>query len=519
MAFGEAWRNRAPPSSAQLTTDVPNTNAVLPTVMLRRLAPRPALLLATVVLLVAAAVWLQPRTSEASTSAAEAALQNRIGAMLDNEQAPNAIWGVYVKNLRTGAVVYSRNADRSMVPASNQKLITSAVALEQFGPDHRFATGLYFDGRAEGGLMRGDLAIRGSGDPSFGSSLWPGNPLADWARGLSAMGVTRIEGRIIGDGTVMAAEQYAAGWDIDYIATAAWAQPIAGLSYADNLVSVQVAGTRAGQEADVTVTPAGYANLRGELSTRSGRGFSPLSIERQLGTNDIVLNGSVTAAYRGTVRLPIDNPVRFTAHAFAEHLRRAGIEVAAEVVDAVELDERPSYGSDPVFVYHSPPLLDILAIINQRSNNFFAEQIFRSTAANGSSRGAAQRAMSFLQGANAPTSGVSIRDGSGLSRKNLITPLAMAGLLEHMYQSEHRDAFLSTLARGGQANSTMRFRLAGVPVWAKTGTIEHVRAISGYVSGPDETPYVFVLMANNFTASPAMLGTVQNEIITALARG
>jgi serine-type D-Ala-D-Ala carboxypeptidase/endopeptidase (penicillin-binding protein 4) len=472
---------------------------------------------AAIVLLVALTAWLYPRTSEASTSAETAALRNTIAQILDNPERPGAHWGVYIQNLRTGEVVFSRNADQSMLPASNQKVVTVAVALNALGADHRFATRLYHEGSAADSTLRGDLIVRGSGDPTFGSMLSGRDPLARWARELHGMGVRRIEGRLIGDAGAMVPQPYAAGWDIDYIATADWAQASGGLSYADNLVTIQMAGTRAGDAASVTAQPEGYVEFRGNLNTRGGRGFGPLSVERVVGTNVISLSGAVSAGYRGAVRLPIHDPTMFTMHAFAERLRRAGIEVAAEIIDAAELEARPAYQSDPVFVHHSPPLIDILAIINQRSNNFYAEQVFRAISANGSPRGAAQRTMSYLQGAGVPTAGLSVRDGSGLSRKNLITPETMGRLLAYLYTSEYRDAYLSTLPRGGQPNTTMRFRLGGAPVWAKTGTIEHVRGLSGYVLGPDRTPYAFALIANNFTTSPAMISVVQNDIIMALA--
>ncbi len=476
----------------------------------------------TAVLLVSAlavSVWLSPSTADASTSAAEAAMRNQISAILDDEARPGANWGIYVRNLSTGQVVYSRNANQSFVPASNQKVLSSALALEVFGPDHRFKTELHFDGQAEGTVLRGDLTIRGSGDPTFGSILYPGDPLARWARQLADLGFTGFQGRIVADARVMPNEPYNAGWDIDYIATSHWAPAASGLSYSDNLVFVEIAGTSAGNDAEVNVRPAGYVNVVGTVGTRSGRGFSPMRIDRTIGTNDIVIDGSVTARYRGTVRLPVHDPALFTVHAFAERLRGAGLDVQAEIIDASTLEDGPEYGDDPLFVHVSPPLIDILAIVNQRSNNLYAEQVFRAASASGTARGSAQRLVSMLQSADVSTRGLAVRDGSGLSRKNLITPETMGGLLAHQYSSDHRDAFVSTLARGGQPNSTLQFRLGGVPIWAKTGTIEHVRTLSGYVVGPGDTPYAFVLFANNFTVSPSAIGQVQNDIIEAIVRG
>lgn len=475
--------------------------------------------LALTALFVAAllATWLAPRALEASERTAESALQNALSDAV--ARAPSALYGVYVQNLRTGAVVYSHNARQSFLPASNLKLVTSALALRTLGPDHRFETGLYFEGQVEGATLRGDLVIRGSGDPTFGSILSGSDPLAAWARELRALGVERVEGRIVGDDRAMAHEPYAPGWDVDNIATAEWAAPASGLSYGDNVVTVEIAGTRVGQPASVTASPAGYVTLRSALRTRGGAGFGPLRIERTIGTNDIVVEGAISAAYRGSARIPVHDPTLFTVATFAERLRRAGIAVEAELVRARDLPTPPTYTTDPLFVHHSPPLRDILEVINVRSNNLYAEQVFRASAPGGSLRSAALRATALMQAAGAPTAGFSMRDGSGLSRKNLVTPEGLGRLLAYMYASEDREAYLSTFPRGGQPGSTLRFRLGGVPVWAKTGALEHVRGLSGYVLGPDGTPYAFVIFANNFTAPSAAITAMQNEIVLALARG
>jgi serine-type D-Ala-D-Ala carboxypeptidase/endopeptidase (penicillin-binding protein 4) len=475
---------------------------------------------AALVVLLAAAGWLWPRTSDASTSADAAAVRNAIAAVLDAPTAPNAVWGVYVQNLRTGEVVASRNADRSLLPASTLKLVTTAAALDVLGPNYRFATRLYFDGAAEEATLRGDLVIRGGGDPTFGSVLSGSDPLAEWARQLHQMGVRRVEGRIIGDASAMDTQPYAAGWDIDYIATAHWAAPASGLTYSDNLATVEVAGTRAGQPATVNVTPGGYIALQGELGTRGGRGgFSPLRIERVLGTNIVTLDGSVSAGYRGSIRLPVHDPARFTVAAFADRLRRAGIEVAADLLDASDLDRAPAYNTDPLFIHHSPPLVNLLTVINHRSNNLYAEQVFRVLSGSASARGSAQRIVGYLQRSGVSASGLSMRDGSGLSRKNLITPQTMGQLLAHLYTSDKRDAYLATIPRGGQANTTMRFRLGGEQVWAKTGSLEHVRALAGYALGPDGSPYTFVLFANHFTDNPAAISVAQNQMVQAITSG
>lgn len=456
---------------------------------------------------------------EASTSAADTSIRNAIGAILADDALPDTFWGVYVQNLRTGEVVYSQNADKNLMPASNLKLLTTATALDTLGPSYRYVTRLYFDGAARDSTLRGDLVLRGSGDPSFGSQLSGRDPLRAWAEQLRAMGVARVEGRLIGDDDAIDDLPYADGWDINYIATEDWAQGVGGLSYADNLVTLNIAGTQAGEPADVEPEPSGYVNVRNDLATSGRRGYNPIRLRRTVGTNQIELTGSVSAAYRGAARVPIQDPTAFTLHAFADRLRDAGIAVDAEIVDADDLDERPSYDAAPVLAHVSQPLSEILTAVNQKSNNFYAEQVFRTFAAGGTATGGERRVFAFLDKAGVETTGLAIRDGSGLSRKNLVSPETLGEVLAYLYRSPLRDAFLETLPRGGQPETTLRYRLAGLPVRAKTGAIEHVRALSGYVAGPEDTPYVFVAFANNFTSRSSLVALAENEIAMAIASG
>jgi D-alanyl-D-alanine carboxypeptidase/D-alanyl-D-alanine-endopeptidase (penicillin-binding protein 4) len=188
-------------------------------------------------------------------------------------------------------------------------------------------------------------------------------------------------------------------------------------------------------------------------------------------------------------------------------------------VDADDLDETPSTDDAPVLVHVSPPLLDILTAVNQKSNNLYAEQVFRTFSRTGLATGGEERVYEYLESIGVETEGLAIRDGSGLSRKNLIAPQTLGQLLAHVYRSPLRDDFLATLARGGQAETTLRYRLGGLPVRAKTGALEHVRALSGYVAGPNDTPYAFVAFANNFTSRSSLVALAENEIAAAIAAG
>lgn len=435
----------------------------------------------------------------APADAPPASLRAQIEALLNAESAGPALWGVHIADAQTGRTVYSRNADLTLMPASNQKLLTTAVALLTLGADYRYQTTLHLDGEADGGTLRGDLILEGSGDPTFGSRTLDGpDPLKQWAEQLADMGITRIEGRLIGDDDVFEDDPYAEGWDVSFVGEEAWAAPAGGLSYRDNLVKLKLAAEQSGRAPTTTMEPDGYLTVHNKGETR-GRARR-LRIERPFGQEVVHLVGSAPRGYASTVMLPVHDPTALTLHAFRQHLQAAGIEVGADLVDVDDLDGRLDYdAAEPLFVYASPPMREMLRIINKKSNNFYAEQVFRTFGWGGTAEGGGQRVKETLGSMGVSVAGLSVADGSGLSRKDMVTPRAMTELLVAMYDRSDRDQYLATLPRGGEDRTTMEYRLAEVPVQAKTGSLKYVRALSGYVAGPNGQPLAFSVFANHYS--------------------
>jgi len=442
-----------------------------------------------------------------------------IDALLERRQAGDAFWGVYVYDVNADEVLYSRNADRGFLPASNQKLLTTAAALDLLGSTHRYETTLHFDGTAEDSVMRGDLVLKGSGDPTFGSTEIRGeDPFRTWATRLADMGVERIEGRLIGDDRAFHGPPYPEGWTIQYLTRQKGRRmgvSASALSYRDNVVLLSVEPTQPGAPPTVSVRPEGVVSLDNRAETSSRWRGSTLVVDRTFSTNEIVLTGSVGRSYNGGVAVPVSDPTPFALNSFANHLEAVGIETALTHARIDTLANPPSPG-DPLFVQLSPPLGEITSMINKESNNFYAEQVFRSYGWGGSSRGAVRRTETFLRTAGIDTRGLQISDGSGLSRKNLLTPRAMGELLTYMMDHPDADAFLSSLPRGGERNTTLASRLYQTDVQAKTGSMEFVRALSGYVEEPDGSRVAFVVFANNYTGPSYQVTQTIDDIVRAI---
>jgi D-alanyl-D-alanine carboxypeptidase/D-alanyl-D-alanine-endopeptidase (penicillin-binding protein 4) len=469
----------------------------------------------TLALVVVASVWL-PGTAPVPNT-----LSDQIDQVLRTSRADPVFWGIYVRDLETDQELYARNADHAFLPASNQKILTTATALDALGSTHRYETTLHFDGTATDSVMSGDLIIKGSGDPSFGSiEVRSDDPLRVWAEKLAAMGVQRIEGRLIGDDNVFDNRPYPEGWDIDYItrqASRSMGSTTSGLSYNDNVVIVQVRATRPGAPPSVQTIPSGVLTINNEATTSSRRYGAGVRVARAFESNAVNVLGTVPRYYRGSVVVPVANPTMLALQSFEGALNEAGIDTDLTLLDVDDMDDRPNTGAiTPLFASFSPPLAELLSITNKESNNFYAEQLFRTYGWAGSVRGGANRTERFLRRAGVNGRDVLVRDGSGLSRKDLITPRAMVQLLAHMDQHRERAAFLSSLPLGGERNSTLEYRLRRVPVRAKTGSLRFIRTLSGYATRPDGRRVAFALFANNYTGPSYRVTNAFDEIVTTL---
>lgn len=447
-------------------------------------------------------------------------LATDIDRIIERNNAESAFWGIYVQDVSSDRLLYSRNADKTFVPASNQKIITTATALHTLGSNYRFETTLHRVGTLSNGTFSGNLIVEGSGDPSFGSSKFrETNPLRDWAEALKEEGITRISGRIIGDDNIFDNQPYAAGWDISFVTDESFAAPTSGLSYSDNIVVLDMRAGRVGTPPRIRMLPTDYLDITNRAQTNARRRGRAIRVDRTLGSEKLTLRGSVGRTFRGSIRIPVADATAFTLAAFAHHLNEAGITVDADLVDVDNLDSEPAYSSDTAFMTHySPPLRDLVAEINKASNNLYAEHVFRTYGWGGSADGGERRTKTFFQEAGIPMAGLAIRDGSGLSRKNMVAPETMAHVLAYMDQHAERDVFRRSLARGGERQSTLQYRLQNVPVEAKTGSLDKVRSLSGYTTTPDGRRLVFVLIANNFTVPSYRIIRAMDGIVTLLSQ-
>lgn len=451
-------------------------------------------------------------------------LQSDLNGIFSDPKFSNAQIGVEVRSLKNGEKLFALNAERNLLPASNLKLVTTAAALKLLGLDFRYSTQVVSLGKMVRSTLKGDLIIRGSGDPTLGSpSMFPDkDPTAifeAWADSLDALGIEKVDGNIIADPNYFTSDVYPLGWSIEdepyYFATQS-----SGISFADNAVSVTVTGgLRGGSKPLYELTPeTQYFQVNDLAVTRSVPAKSTdtirssgntISITRLPGENTITIQGSIDkGAEAVSEQLSVDDPPTYVATVFRETLEAHGITVTGSAMTASDLDERINYNQTHILINHlSPPLSDIVRVVNKKSHNHFAEQLLRTIGkevlGKGDWRTGVLAVKRYLTLAGLDPEKVALYDGSGLSRMDLISPSNFVQLLKTIYTDPQLysafDSSLPVMGIDGTLSARLRDSRASGNVHAKTGSLTGVRSLSGYLTTKDNEPLAFSIIINNYT--------------------
>jgi D-alanyl-D-alanine carboxypeptidase/D-alanyl-D-alanine-endopeptidase (penicillin-binding protein 4) len=462
--------------------------------------------------------------------------------MASSPAARSAFWGIQIVDLASGKTLYEQNAGRFFIPASNAKLFTTAMALIRLGPDFTFQTRVLADGPPDPeGRILGGLSLVGGGDPNLSARAVPyrmgpvsGNPLAalqELAGQVAARGVKRIEGDVVGDDTWYVWQPYASGWAIDDPASDDGA-PISALTINDNAFTLSIRpGAAEGDMAVLSLTPAvEYYRLDNRIRTVAAGAERRVRFERVPGSLDARLWGAIPLRGRGQdLAVGIEDPAVYAARALREMLQQSGITVtggavarhlyAHEVADLTQAPAAPTDAGLELARHTSAPLLEDLRITDKVSQNLHAELALRAVGRArrniGSFEAGREELRTFLAEAGIQPGAYNLVDGSGLSRLNLVTPSAVVKLLRYLYGSPARADWISLLPVGGQ-DGTLSTRFGDVPaagrIHAKTGSLSHVSALSGYAQRPDGRWLAFSLLVNNYNGPAAGVRAVMDGI-------
>jgi D-alanyl-D-alanine carboxypeptidase/D-alanyl-D-alanine-endopeptidase (penicillin-binding protein 4) len=474
-----------------------------------------------------------------------ASLPENVEKLLASAAGRGAFWGIQIVDLGSGKTLYELNPDRFFVPASNTKLFTTALALTRLGPDATFQTRVVADGPPDAeGRICGAVQLVGGGDPNLSARAIPyrmgpvsGNPLAaieDLADQVAARGVKRIDGGIVGDDTWYVWQPFAEGWSIDD-PQYEYGAPVSALSVNDNAATLAVhPGAREGDPAALLWNPPlEYYRLDNRIRTVAVGGERSIHFYRAPGSFQVRLWGTIPRRDRGEdLVLGIEDPALYAAHALRQALEERGVSVGGgatvlhafpnEIPDLTQAAAPPAAAAGVELARRvSAPLIEDLRITAKASQNLHAELALRAVGRARRNLGSLEAGLAemqaFLGEAGIDPDAYNLADGSGLARLNLVTPATVVKLLRYMYASPARENWISLLPVGGQDGTlSARFGESAVAgrVHAKTGSLAHVSALSGYVERPGGGWVAFSILVNNYNGRAAEVRGAMDRICT-----
>jgi D-alanyl-D-alanine carboxypeptidase/D-alanyl-D-alanine-endopeptidase (penicillin-binding protein 4) len=456
-------------------------------------------------------------------------LQRDLRAIFTATDVDHANWSIAVKSLTTGETLFAMNANRMLTPASNQKLITAAVAAERLGWDYRYSTRIYATGPIANGDLDGDLVVVSNGDPTINRrhpERWAA--FDAWAKQLYDKGVRRVGGQLIGDDSAFAEPGWGTGWAWDDLSVG-YGAAVGALQYNENAIELSIGpGLEAGSRAIISVSPPGSGIiLNHAVTTVAADQPSRIGIDRIPGSNQVTVSGQMAIGARAvSAEIAAPNPTLLYLSALRDALARNGVFVGGNPLDIDDARVGPDYSNATLLLEdHSSPLASIIDANLKWSLNEYSETMLRSIAAMPSEATAdagLEKLRETLQQWGISSDLYVARDGSGLSRNDYVAPDALVALLAHVWKDDKlKSTFQSTLpqaAVSGTIANRMKNTLAAERVWAKTGSMSNVRSLSGYLMTLDNEPMVFSFISNGYHVADSRIDAVMDEALVRLVQ-
>ncbi len=454
-----------------------------------------------------------------------AQVSSQIEYIIDRSQANNAFWVVQVRD-SSGNVLEDLNGDKLIRPASNLKLVSSGAFLENLGPDYTFQTVLYGRGYQDGDRWRGDLIIKGAGDPSINGEFYNDDPLflfEKWYQVFDSLGITHIDGNLVAFDGMFDDVPYPKGWEWDDLSYY-YAPEINALSFNSNVVNLEVrADGEIGSTPSIQWFPFNtpYVEFINEqVVTPSGTRFNE-SYRRILGTNTIILRSTLPRGYYETEPLSIMAPSLYFIDTFARFLNDAGIRVSGQLLVDNDYYSWSDEGLSVLDIHTSESVGRMVQWLNRESDNFYTEMLSKTMAAErfgvqGSTDLGLKVIKDFMHTTGFDTLSVSMRDASGMAPATLVKASDMNRYLITIQDKPWFDVLFESLSIGGM-NGTLghRFRNSSVNgnFYGKTGFVSGVRSLTGYLRTKSGNRIAVTIVTNNYTVRTAHVDWVHERVL------
>jgi len=447
----------------------------------------------------------------------------------------NSIWALHARYLDSGKIILDENSEVSVAPASNMKLFTTSAALEILGEDYKFSTKIYYDGSIDNsGNLKGNIYIVGGGDPSLGYDLVKGSlPLDElmdtWVKAISEKGIKTIRGNVIADALLYNTKPIPDMWDWIDIGNYYGASSTA-LTINNNLYFLYFKpAAKVGEAAEVLrmepeipgLTFTNYMKTGAKGSGDNGYIYcAPLQYNATL--RGTIPSGNKEFSIKGS----IPDPPLFAVQKLISTLKKSNISVKGKAIKLLNLQ---IYDDTKLITETiSPPLKNIVYIVNKRSDNLYTEMLLKALALKAKGKAdiesGTEAVKEYLERNGTNTNGLMMYDGCGLSRSDAITAKMMVDLLEMLTEKKFFDSFYNSLAVVGDPADIGYFSSMGrgteieKNAHIKSGVITGVRAYSGYLKDRKGRTIIFSLIANNFNGEGSDVSFVHKKIMIELAK-
>lgn len=457
-------------------------------------------------------------------------LQTEIDTLNKDEALKHGTWSLCVIDLDSGKVIASNFPEKSMIPASTMKILTTGAAMGLLGSDYRYTTYIEYDGTYDSlaGIIYGNVYVRGTGDPTLGSSQLKTdsvNGILGLPKRLKKMGIKVIEGNLYGDHTFFSDNPLPDGWTWGDLGQY-YGAGTSGLDYKDNKVTLYFNSMKgdSGRLEKVVPKPRGVNYTT--YVTADGKKDEAYVYGAPNGNNFMIF-GSIPA---GKKEYEVDasnpDPALTCVLDLYDGLSAQGIAVRGSAYSWGRVEQR---NAKPVTrktltTYSSVSLSKIIEITNKKSDNIYAEQLLRTLGAikgaGGTTEAGAVVVKNYWQSQGVDVGGMYVMDGSGLSRSDLVTTLQQATILykiSKMPWFAQFDASLPVAGKDGSMTSLCKGTCAENNMRAKTGYINRARGYAGYVKLKDGRTVSFSLLANNYTCTASEMKKKLEKILVAIA--
>jgi D-alanyl-D-alanine carboxypeptidase/D-alanyl-D-alanine-endopeptidase (penicillin-binding protein 4) len=459
-----------------------------------------------------------------SVEAAPATLVERVRAAIGAKAHRSFKYSVGVWDAATGDLLIAQNASEMRRTASAMKLATTGAALLALGGDHEMFVEIRSARPPVDGALRGNLIVEGTGDPGLSDHLTEGGAaaaLAELARAVRGAGVRTVEGDLVLDSSAFTGPDRHPGWARKPDQYDWYMAPVTALTVNDACVDLKaLPGANAGDTAKLTQAPPGAAApLVNELRTTTDKKKNLLRLHAPADDGRIRVTGGVLRGSRGVAAtVACVDPPRLLGDTLRHALSEAGVRISGET----RVESRPAAAGERrvVLARHASALGDVIAVTNRRSQNLYAELILRNLGLNVGHDASFEGGCRAVRGVLELGDDFEQEDGSGLSRGNRATVGAIGSVLLRLYDSDHRIPFMSSLAKPGDPEGTLRRRLRETRfkdrVLAKTGTLRDTKALAGYVMTTGGRVIAFAILCEGVTSRSAKL---QDAVVGALIDG